>query len=79
MLCKYTCAFWKGTWLKMGVCGGRDCNTEQARKKEKWKRKDRSSKGEDWRLGLVLRHRENQHFKQARGTIAAGGVVGMVR
>lgn len=62
MLCKYTCAFGKGTWLKMGVCGGQDCNMEQARKKEGWKKKDRSSKGEGWRLGPMLRHREKSAF-----------------
>lgn len=46
----------------MGVCGGQDCNMEQARKKEGWKKKDRSSKGEGWRLGPMLRHREKSAF-----------------
>lgn len=78
MPCKYICPFGKGSWLKMGGCGGWHCNSEQARKKERQERKDRTLKGERWTLGPVLRQ-DNQCSKQARGTVAAGNVVGTVR
>lgn len=57
----------------MGMCGGWHCKTEQARKKERWERKDSSSKEEGWRLGPVLKKR-----KSVFETIAVGSMVGMV-